>query len=92
MLAHDPVRDAQAEPCAVSLGGDERVEHLGDEVGRDAGPVVLDLQANAIQARALQRDPEAALAGHHLRQRVLGVHDQVDQDLLELVTVRAHRG
>src|SRR5882724_1658138 len=36
VLPDDAVGDAEPEPGAVALGGDERVEHLGDDVGGDA--------------------------------------------------------
>jgi hypothetical protein len=42
------LRQPETGPLAGRLGGEERIEHLGNNVGRDADPGVLDLNGNEI--------------------------------------------
>ncbi|MNL52402.1 hypothetical protein D3C87_1755730 [compost metagenome] len=42
MVANDLGDQRQAEPRTIGLGGDERVEQERQDIGRHAGPIVLD--------------------------------------------------
>ncbi len=53
MVLDDGERHRQAEPAALVLGGEKRGEDLLDLLGRDAGPVIGDLDANLVAALAL---------------------------------------
>src|SRR5262245_45885939 len=53
VLLHDGLRDAETEPGALGLGGEERVEQLGQHAARDAHAVVDD-------AHLLRFDPRCA--------------------------------
>src|SRR5215831_7851822 len=93
VLPDDPVGDAEPEPGAGrALRGDEGVEDLRQHVGGDAGAGVLQRDPHAVRAEGPGGDPQAALAFRLLRHRLLGVGDQVDEDLLELVAVGPYGG
>ena len=95
-LLDDAVDGGQAEAGALAdiLGGEERLEDLGHDLGRHAGAGVLDLDqhvlagrhavAGELQALALgdvaRADGERAAVGHG----VAGVDGEVDDHLLEL--------
>src|SRR5262245_23295734 len=83
-----PAED-QADPGAVRLGGEERHDEVGGR--RQAGPAVLDpdldLRRPASRAAPADGDAAAGLLGGFDR-----VAHQVDEQLLELVRVRLHRG
>src|SRR6185369_11584455 len=72
VLADDAVRDAEAEAGAVALRRDERIEHLGDDVGGNAGAGVLHLDADPRVTRAPHADAQAART-IETRHRLLGV-------------------
>ena len=82
MAAHDVVGDAEPEPGALAdaLGGEERIEDALQMLGSDAAAVVLDLHRHVAVAR-LGRDPDGAAVAD----RLAGVHDQVQEHLLELL-------
>ena len=52
--AHDPLRDRQPEPGALAdvLGGEERIEDLGRQLGRHARPGVAHAHAHAVAVAA----------------------------------------
>ena len=83
----DPVREREAEPRpdADRLGGEEGIEDAGLHLGRDAGAVVVELEADAVVAAA-GLDADLALAVD----RVAGVHQQIQEDLIQLAGIAAH--
>ena len=99
-------RETEARALPLLLGGEERLEDLGEVLGRDAAARVLDHQAGIFAHRqhvaalgahvgggdALggERQPAAAVDRFRLH-RVARVDHQVDDHLLELRRVRAHR-
>ena len=91
VLAHDAEGDREPEPRprAGGLGGEERVEDALEQVGRDARPRVLHLDPDHV-ARAERPHRQALLVALRALHRLLGVGDQVQEHLLELVRVR-HR-
>src|SRR5512137_140862 len=51
VFADDPLSDAEPEPRALFLGGDERLEYLLHEMGRDAGAVVAHADDGGLSVR-----------------------------------------
>ena len=84
----DPVHHAEAEadPLLAALGREEGLEDARQVLRRDTLPVVPDVEPGTAGLVA-RRDHDAAAAGD----RVAGVQDQVDQHLLDLPGVDAHR-
>ena len=102
MLADDLGDQRQAEPRAVRLGGDERVEQDRQDILRNARAIVAhakferqrdavlaagDGDANAGPERRRQRD----LAARIRADRLGGVLHQVEEDLHQLVAVGEDR-
>ena len=87
VLLHDSLADREPEPGAFAfrLGGEERLEHLGRERLRHAGPVVDHVDGHAVEPAAGAHQDQAGPAG--AGDRLRGVVDQVDEDLLDLVRV-----
>ena len=88
MVVHDPITDRQAESRAGSHGlrGEEGIENLLLDVGRDAGTGVGHLEAHVRFARRRRADRDGAPAGH-TSQGLLGVDQEIEQHLLHLRTV-----
>jgi hypothetical protein len=91
-LVHGAVHGRETEPGALPdrLGGEERLEHMGQHIGRHAVPGIAHPQHHGI---AVTRRPLAARGGEiggldgeraALRHRVARVHRQVHQHLLDL--------
>lgn len=86
----DAVNDGEAQACARAAGGEEGVEHAGDDFGRDAWATVADAEAHdgdagaaadgGADARATEFEAVFALFGGHGLHGVL--HD-VDEGLRE---------
>ena len=89
MLLHDySVRDSQTLPRALTdrLGGEEGVEYfrlvcLGNAATRIAHP---DLNGRSVAAGGDVDPAHAAGILHHIGNRVSGVHDEVQDHLIEL--------
>ena len=93
MLLSDRVGDGEAEARAFADGlrREERIEHLALKIFRHARPIVADLEQHSVAIRVLpgpqcQRSP--AVRREH---RLLGVDDEVQQDLLDLMWIGKHR-
>ncbi len=94
MLPHDPPadREPQTRSFLLALRREEGIEDplLGRR--RDRGAVIVEPDGEPVAARlrvcgrwsSLRGDPKRRPA---LTQRVLGVHDDVQEDLLKLVRV-----
>jgi hypothetical protein len=84
----DRASDRQPHPESVALGREERIEESLEIMRRRPETSVLhrdeDVGAGLALSTALARDPEPARACRHVRHRVDGVHDQVQDDLLQL--------
>ena len=88
VAGQDPVGHGEPEPGALRpLGGEERVEDLPPEVGRDAHPAIGHRQLHPV-ARLPVREGEGAAVGH----RVERIQDQVDERLAQLGGVPEHVG
>jgi hypothetical protein len=87
VVLDDPQGDGQAEARALAhlLGGEERVEDAPLDLGRHPAAVVDDLELDIRPSGGPRPDLDAAVAGLAVRvkDRVPGVGEQVDEDLLE---------
>ncbi len=91
MLLDYPVCDRQPEACAPlrPLGGEEGVEDLLERLVVHALAVVPDLHDYlSVLGAGLHRDHASAVVGH----RLPGVHQEVDQHLLDLLGVAGQDG
>ena len=82
MLARDAVADRQAEARAqaLGLGREERVEHPAPDLGRNARPVVRDLELDLrLRRGGVDRDRAHRVDRH---QGLLGVDHEVQEHLL----------
>ena len=93
MLLDDPVRDREAEARAAAdgLGREEGLEDVRQRVLRDAGAVVDHLGAHRPGVAAHVRVQDDAPPGLALEHRLLGVQQEIQEHLLELVRVGEHR-
>src|SRR6185503_18264441 len=84
VLRDDAVADRQAEPRAAAHGlrREERLEDLRADRGGHAGPVVLDDEHERIVLAARGRADRASPL--RVLDRLLGVDEEVQEDLLEL--------
>src|SRR3989449_9897475 len=91
VLAHDAQGNGEPEPRARArgLGGEERVEDALEQIGGDAGARVFDLDPDQV-AGAAGANREALLVPLRPLHRLLGVRDQVQEYLLQLVRI-GHR-
>src|SRR5206468_8046296 len=91
VLAYDAERDREPEARARAggFGGEEGIEDALEEVGRDPGAGVFDVDTEHV-ARAPRAHREPLLVALRALHRLLGVGDQVQEYLLQLVRVR-HR-
>src|SRR5438034_11182625 len=89
VLLDDAVGDREPQPGAGSdvLGREEGVEDARRDLRRNSGAAVGedDLDRLAFERRA---DPDLAMRS--VLQRVAGIREQVDEDLLELNRVAEH--
>src|SRR5690606_3421876 len=67
------------------LRREERIEDLVQVFARNAGPGVHDMDGDARSGRPRAHDEQSV--GHRVH-RLLGVHDEIDQHLLEIGRVR----
>ena len=84
VVAGDPVADGEPEAGAHTLGfgGEERVEDLAADLGRDTGAGVGDLEPGlAIVGARANDDRTRSVDGH---QRLLRVDQQVEDHLLQV--------
>src|SRR5687767_9882957 len=92
VLASNGVGHRQAETGALAnfLGREERIEHLCLSILRNARAVVIDLQQrrSAISIVDGPHDYGAAAVGREAR--LLGIDDQIQQHLLDLMPVYEH--
>ena len=91
MVEEDLTAEVQPHACRLArgLGGEERVEHLADDAGFDAGAVVLQRQSRLVPVR-LQRQAYfggVGLLPVFLRDGVHAVAYQAHQYLAELFLV-----
>src|SRR5919106_2747326 len=94
---HDPVDDGQAHPEPLLARGEERIEDPLPHERVDARPVVADLQgdergADAIESGQIGIDshPHLHPTRHAVTDRLAGVGDEIQHDLLEKVVVALH--
>ncbi len=83
VLLHDAVGDGEPQPRALVLGGEKRVEGVGQGLGVHAGPGVLHRHPHPVVPRPGHPDPDLPALGGHLQ----GVDRQVQEELLELFRV-----
>src|SRR5467141_474297 len=84
VLLDDPVDEGESEPGPLRLGGEERLEDVGQVVGPDAFAAVGHRDFQAV-TNDLGRDAELAA----LRHRLEGIQAEVPQHLPELLGVDA---
>ena len=92
VLLHDRVGDRQPEARALAdlLRREERIEDLRLHLFRNPGPIVVDLEDDRVAVRVVPGAHDqhaAAVRGEH---RLLGVDDQIEQHLLELMRIGEH--
>ena len=87
VFADDAARGIQPQtgPLPDALGGEERLEDAGLHVGRNAGPVVANLDQHAVQLVA-SAHPQLTLSIHS----VDGVVDEISPDLVQLASISAN--
>src|SRR3972149_4361174 len=89
VLLNDAVADGQSQADRLSsLGGKERIKDAGADLLRDPVTLVLHQELHLVslfRTIGSQNDRPA------IRHRLLGIHDQVDQDLLDLGRVDLYR-
>jgi hypothetical protein len=94
MLLNDGVRDRQAEPRTLSdlLRREERIEDLRLQFLGYPGAVVVDLEHDGLLVGVVPRaddEDAAAVGGQH---RLLRVDDEIEENLLQLMTVHEDVG
>ena len=89
MLLHDRVGDRQPEAGALAdlLGREERIEDARLHVFRHARPVVVHLEDDRVLRQVVPGADDQRAAAVRAEHRLLGVDDQVEQDLLNLVRI-----
>ena len=89
MLLHDRVGHGQAEPRPLAdvLGREKRIEDLRLHILRYAGPIIGDFEDDRIAIEIMPGADDQHAAAVGADHRLLGVDDQVEQDLLNLVRV-----
>ena len=84
MLTQDAADDRKPKAGAHAdrLRGEERLENAVLEIGRNTRPVVLDVEKDAVRLVSRPQHDAAGTAGFD--DGLLTVHDEVENDLLEL--------
>ena len=89
MLLHDRVGDRQPEAGALAdiLRGEERIEDLRLHVFRHARPIVGDLEHDRVAIEVVPGADDERAAAVRADHGLLGVDDQVEQHLLNLMRI-----
>ncbi len=89
MLLHDRVGHGQAEPGPLAdvLGREKRIEDLRLHVLRHARAIVGDFEDDSIAIEVMPGADDEHAAAVGADHGLLGVDDQVEQDLLNLMRV-----
>ena len=92
MLPQYRFADAQPEAGASPrpLGGIERIEDVRQHLGSDSRTVILERDRNGSFCRFQANPQGATLAG--LAHRLLGIQDEVEENLHELVGIAVDYG
>ena len=93
MLLGDRVRHRQSQAGALAdgLGREERIEDFRLHFLGHAGPVVVDLEDDGVAVGIVPRPQDQGAAAVRVEHGLLGVHDQVEENLLDLVRIGEHR-
>src|SRR5215469_16568361 len=84
--------DGQAKTQPIVFRGGERLEQAPGNVGGYPGAIVADADQDiGWPARTLRRETNMPSAHLHSQNRVDRIANQVEQDLLELATIRTKR-
>ena len=95
MLLHDRVSDGEPEPGALAdfLGCKKRIEDLADDVSSGMpGPSSLTSSIAEPRSVIVRRADHDRSAPRRAEARLLGIDQQVQQHLLDLVAVGEHIG
>jgi hypothetical protein len=87
---HDGACDRESLPTATPyfLGGEEWIVDLIDDVTRNAATVVFELQFNPpLYQRGSDHDRASLRVSTGVRERVCGIHDEVQKHLTKLTNV-----
>ena len=89
MFLDDRIRDGQAESGSLAnvLRREKRVEDFRLNLLRDPRPIVIDLEHDCIAVHVVPRAQDQGAAAVSPDHGLLGIHDQVEQHLLDLVRV-----
>ena len=92
VLLDDRVGDGQAEAGALAdfLRREERIEDPRLHVLRHPRPVVVDLEDDRVALEIVPGAEDQRAAAVGAEHRLLGVDDQVEQHLLDLVRIGEH--
>ena len=92
MLLHDRVRDGQPEPRALAdlLRREERIEDFRLQLLRYPGTVVVDLEDDRLALQVVPAADDESAAAVRREHRLLGVDDEIQQHLLNLVRIGEH--
>ena len=93
MFLHDRVRDGQSETGALAdfFRREERIEDLAQYVLRHARPIVVDLEHDQLTVGFVPRPHDQRASSVRGQHRLLGVDDQIQQHLLNLMRVCENR-
>src|SRR4051794_17751166 len=91
-FAHDPVADRKAQPGAYPnrLGGEERIENPGQDLGRNTDAGVPDLDGDPPVTVEPRGEPDLVVDSAALGDGLCGVDDKVHEHLAEARLVAHH--
>src|SRR5208282_1115655 len=82
----------QSEPVTVFLGGKSVVEDFCHVLWWDADPVVADDNFDAVRSRRSDADDHAFLVFANVLHGMLGIAEEVDENLQKLMAIDANLG
>ena len=88
----DALRHGQAHSHAGGLGGEERLEQASEGFGGDPRTVVANPDFDGVRIRLVCGHPDVGTPRMHCIQRVHGIDEQVEQNLLEVDPVATDHG
>src|SRR5579864_9229354 len=91
VLLHDSVNDGKAQSGADAgrLRGEKGIENSRSNTWRNAWPIVGNFQRDSAARGAVRANPDVAASAIR-QQRLLGIDEQIQDYLLQLVRIR-HR-
>ena len=90
MFLDDGIRHGQSEPSSLAniLRGEEGIENLRLHFNGDAGAIVTDFQCDDLGLGIVPRADDERTPAVRREHCLLGIDDQVEQHLLDLMRIR----